>query len=114
MRLTASRMVAKSTIAGTPVKSCRRTRAGLPLGQRADIFLMDKPAVLLPQQVLQKDFQGKRQPRYISDALFFERFQAVNFKTLRADFERVACVEGISSRLRHAQYPFSAFRSLLS
>ena len=89
-------------------------RTGLPLRQRADVFLMDKPAVLLPQQVLQEDFQGKRQPRYISDALFFERFQAANFKTLRADFERVACVEGISCGLRHAQYPFCALRSLLS
>ena len=71
---TASRMVARSTTHGTPVKSCMSTRAGVnwistlgsalgvPGAQRADVVGGDVRAVLGAQQVLQQDLQAVRQP----------------------------------------------------
>ena len=68
-----SRIAARSTTAGTPVKSCSSTRAGaneisrcrpdveIPARQRFDVGLLDEAAVLLPQQVLQQDFHRIRQ-----------------------------------------------------
>ena len=71
----ASRIAARSTIAGTPVKSCITTRAGregdlldwlgvgVPAGQRLDVGGADRLAVLVAQQVLEQDLQRERQPR---------------------------------------------------
>ena len=67
---TASRMVARSTTQGTPVKSCISTRAGVnwistlglggrvPAAERADVVGGDVRAVLGAQQVLQQDLQA--------------------------------------------------------
>ena len=71
----ASRMVARSTTAGTPVRSCMITRAGLNWisvsgsacgSQDASAVTWsarDVHAVLGPQQVLQQDLQAEREVR---------------------------------------------------
>ena len=63
---TASRMVARSTMQGTPVKSCMTTRAGreldlgvglgrgIPDAERLDLLLRDVRAVFGAQQVLER------------------------------------------------------------
>ena len=78
---TASRMVARSTTAGTPVKSCITTRAGenwisvsgsasgRPVGERLDLGGRDVRAVLGAQQVLEQDLQAERQPLGAVDTL---------------------------------------------
>ena len=70
---TASRIVARSTTHGTPVKSCITTRAGreldldvrlglrVPRGERPDVVGGDVGAVLGAQQVLQQDLQREGQ-----------------------------------------------------
>ena len=69
-----SRIAARSTTAGTPVKSCeqharRRERdlllrraLDVPARQRFDVGGLDEAAVLVAEQVLEQDFQRKRQP----------------------------------------------------
>ncbi len=71
----ASRIAARSTIAGTPVKSCMSTRAGMncssrvpgfgrgagAVGERADVVGADVLAVFVAQQVLEQDPQRIRQ-----------------------------------------------------
>ena len=69
----ASRMAARSTTAGTPVRSCISTRAGLnwisvsgsavgsQLRERGDVVGRDVQPVLGPQQVLQQDLEAVRQ-----------------------------------------------------
>ena len=71
---TASRIVARSTTQGTPVKSCMITRAGVnwisvsgsarrvPRRERADVVGGDVRAVLGAQQVLEQDLEAERQP----------------------------------------------------
>ena len=70
-----SRIAARSTTQGTPVKSCSSTRAGMneisfcasllrvPARERLDVVGLDEAAVLVPQQVLEQDLQRERQPR---------------------------------------------------
>ena len=70
-----SRIAARSTTAGTPVKSCSSTRAGVkadlllrarcdvPAGQRLDVVGVNESAVFVAQQVLEQDLQRIRQPR---------------------------------------------------
>ena len=72
--LIASRIAARSTTAGTPVKSCSSTRPGgtrsrgsaRPWGpsrpERAMSSRVDGDAVLVAQQVLEQDLQRERQP----------------------------------------------------
>ena len=71
----ASRIAARSTIAGTPVKSCMSTRAGMNCSSRVpasvaarersasarDVVGADVRAVLVAQQVLEQDAQRVRQ-----------------------------------------------------
>ena len=69
----ASRIAAKSTSAGTPVKSCIRTRAGRnaisqfalpviePTNDGFDIRAADRAAILVPEQVFKNNLQGHRQ-----------------------------------------------------
>ena len=68
----ASRMAARSTTHGTPVKSCMSTRAGVnwisvsgsppgPSRQRAHVVGGDVGAVLGAQQILQQHLQPERQ-----------------------------------------------------
>src|SRR5205823_11768653 len=74
-RTMASRMAARSTTHGTPVKSCRMTRAGgegdlvgrgrprIPLEQRLDVGAGHAHAVLEAQQILEEDLQRVGQAR---------------------------------------------------
>ena len=71
--LTASRIVARSTTQGTPVKSCMMTRAGVnwisvsgwafgvPAAEGADVVGGDVRAVLGPQQVLEQHLEAVRE-----------------------------------------------------
>ena len=71
----ASRIAARSTTHGTPVKSCRITRAGVkaisldglglrvPRRERLDVLAPDADAVLVAQQVLEQHLQREGQPR---------------------------------------------------
>ena len=66
----ASRMAARSTTAGTPVKSCMRTRAGekaislvrlarrVPAGEGLDVVGGNGDAVLVAEQVLEEVLRG--------------------------------------------------------
>ena len=102
-----SRIAARSTTAGTPVKSCSSTRAGVkaisfcafgrhvPAGQRLDVLGIDEPRVLAAQQVLEQDLQRVRQARNVREAGLLERRQAEDVKRLAPDGERGARVERI-------------------
>ena len=101
----ASRIAARSTIAGTPVKSCITTRAGVnaislegsalwsQLASASMSCLRTRHAVLGAQQVLEQDLQRERQPRDVE--LLLERVQPVDLIGTPADFEVGAGVEGI-------------------
>ena len=102
-----SRIAARSTTHGTPVKSCSSTRAGMneisvspvdagpPAGQRADVVGVHERAVLAPQQVLEQDLQRERQPVDAGEAGRFERRQAEVVDRVAADRERRAGLEGM-------------------
>ena len=74
IRFIASRIAARSTTAGTPVKSWSRTRLGRKAisrdgialgsqrGQALDVVGGDGDAVLVAEQVFQQDLQRERQP----------------------------------------------------
>ena len=84
----ASRIAARSTTPGTPVKSCITTRAGVkaissdglgvvvPAGERLDVLLADGDAVLVAQEVLEQDLQRERQPGDVE--LRLQRVEAVD------------------------------------
>ena len=126
MRCTASRMVARSTMAGTPVKSCSSTRAGmkaisfsgvagLPVGQRLNVRRVNEAAVFAAQKIFQQNAQRKGELAQIRDAIFFERFQAMNFKALRAYAQRVTRAKRISCGDGHPLGPFaSAWPSMIT
>ena len=86
----ASRMAARSTTAGTPVKSCISTRAGRkaisrsdlplvvePVGDGADVVLGDGAAVLEAQQVLEQHLQREGQARDAGEAVLLGVLQRV-------------------------------------
>ena len=74
----ASRIAARSTTAGTPVKSCISTRAGRnaisrsdlavlePGGHRLDVVDRDGAAVFEPHQIFEQHLQRKGQARNIA------------------------------------------------
>ena len=78
-RATALRKAARSTTAGTPVKSCINTRAGMnamervgavrPSRERHDIRFRHVPAAGSARDVLEKDLDGVRKPRHIRSGL---------------------------------------------
>jgi hypothetical protein len=92
----ASRMAARSTTHGTPVKSCSRTRAGherdflfarsggIPLRERGNVVGLDERVVLAAQQILEQDLHRVRQPGNV-EASFGQRGQAVDLHRLSAD-----------------------------
>ena len=98
----ASRMVARSTMQGTPVKSCMITRAGVnwiswsgsavrvPVRERADVVGGDVRAVLGAQQVLQQDLQAEGQ---LLGAL--HRVEPVDVVVGAVDGERRPCSEAV-------------------
>ena len=77
--------------------------AGPPACQRANVFGMNETAVFAAQQIFEQNAQGKGQLGEVGEALFFKKFQAVNFEGLRADVQLVACAEGIA----RVRWPFS-------
>ena len=102
-----SRIAARSTTAGTPVKSCSSTRAGVkaisfctlrrhvPAGERLDVLGIDEPRVLAAQQVLEQDLQRVRQPRHAGKPGLLERRQAEDPAGLATRGEPRARVERI-------------------
>ena len=105
-----SRIVARSTTAGTPVKSCSSTRAGvkaisfsaagawIPARQRRDVVGLDEAAVLVAQQVLEQDLQRVRQARHLRKAGPLERRQADVLHRVAARRERRPRPERIERR----------------
>ena len=106
----ASRMAARSTTQGTPVKSWSRTRLGVkaislsgleflfvlgtPGGHRTDVFFFYIAAVFGAQQIFEQDAQAIRE-MFGGDALLVERVEAVDFVFFVADFESGAGVERV-------------------
>src|SRR5688500_7428183 len=98
-----SRIAARSTTAGTPVKSCISTRAGrywiavgaallLPVDDRLDVVAGDGDAVLEAKQILEQHLHRQGQPRDVAELLacFGEGVISVG---LAADLERAAGVQ---------------------
>ncbi len=81
IRAIASRIAARSTTAGTPVKSCISTRAGVnaisllgcafasQLASASTSAAIDRAVALRAQQVLEQDLQRERQPRDVEPRL---------------------------------------------
>jgi len=55
-----------------------RRRLGVPLGQRRHIALRHQPAVAVPQQCFQQDFDRERQAGYGAVAGLFQAIQAID------------------------------------
>ena len=104
----ASRIAARSTTAGTPVKSCISTRAGregdllarlrlgVPAGERLDVGGVDRAVALGAQQVLEQDLQREGQPRDVEALL--QGVEAEDLIAAAAGLERVL---GAKAVLRH-------------
>ena len=100
----ASRIAARSTTAGTPVRSCRITRAGVnwisvsgsrvfvPVGERGDVLPGDVLAVFVAEQVLEQDLQAVREGLAARD-----RVQAVYLVRRAACLKRRAAAEAVRS-----------------
>ena len=103
----ASRMAARSTTAGTPVKSCIRTRAGRkaislsllrsfePLGNAANIVGGDASAVLVAQQILQQHLERERQAGDPGKPVRLGLFQVEIVVGLAVDIERAPAIEAV-------------------
>src|ERR1039457_5306911 len=88
MAASASRMAARSTTHGTPVKSCNSTRAGMklislaaadPLAPRAAYSILgggERGAPPSGGRIFQQDFDGEGQAGDVADAFFFKAAQA--------------------------------------
>ena len=108
-----SRMAARSTTAGTPVKSCSSTRAGaneisfcaaLFRSHRASASMsaaFDEAAVLVAQQVLEQDLHRERQGGNLGKSRGLERRQAVNLEGAAADVEGGPGTEAVHGRHEH-------------
>ena len=106
----ASRMAARSTTQGTPVKSCRRTRLGgegdfffglgilVPGGEGADFFFADIASVFGAEKILEEDAQGERK-MLGGDSLLVEGVEAEDFVFFGADFEGGFGVETVYRHL---------------
>ena len=103
----ASRMAARSTTAGTPVKSCISTRAGRnaisavgapvpePCGHGANVFGCHGLAVFVAQKVLKKNLERERQPRHAVEAILFRFRKAEVLVRARADLQGAAAIETV-------------------
>ena len=111
----ASRIAARSTTAGTPVKSCRSTRPGvkeiscdgsadaIPAGDGLDVGAGHGDSVLRPQHVLEQHAQRVREPHDVVARL--QRVEPEDLAARATDVERRAGAEavGMSHRLRFKQ-----------
>ena len=101
----ASRIAARSTTAGTPVKSCMTTRAGVnaislegaAVGSHAASASMsaavDRSVALRAQQVLEQDLQRERQARDVEAGR--ERVETEDVDRAVADREPAAGIEAV-------------------
>ena len=103
-----SRMAARSTTAGTPVKSCISTRAGRkpisllglalvvqPVGHGLDVGLGDRAAIFVAQQVLQQHLHREGQLGDAGEAVLLGVGQRVVDVGLAVDGERLAAFEAV-------------------
>ena len=102
----ASRIAARSTTAGTPVKSWSRTRAGVKAisrvgwaarvdgGEGLDVLGPDRHVVLRAKQVLEEDLERVRQARGLREP-GVDRREAVVREGGRAEREGGAGGEGV-------------------
>ena len=81
----------------------------LPGCQRSDIRRMHEVSIFAAQQIFQQDAQGKGQLIQMPHAVCFQFFQPPNFKSLRADVERVTGPKRISRGDDHSSRPFRQF-----
>ncbi len=100
-------MAARSTTSGTPVKSCKSTRAGLngistggrcaglPAGQVLDVLLGDLKAVAIAQGRLQQHADREGQIRDPRQPLVFQLRQSVQGGLAATGVERVAGPERV-------------------
>ena len=113
----ASRMAARSTTAGTPVKSCISTRARAevdlldrlaavlqPVGEGCDVGLLDRGAVLVAQQVFQQHAQREGQAAEVTD-LLLDRLEAEIGVAPAADLQRLAGLEAVGMGGGHDDTP---------
>ncbi len=114
----ASRIAARSTTAGTPVKSCISTRAGLKaisfsaeplfwiqLRRVLDVGLAGAAAVLIAQHVLDDDLQGERQPRDAGQAVLLRRVKRIISVGLSTDRKSLASTKAVEIFYRHDDNP---------
>ncbi len=118
MRFMASRMAARSTTAGTPVKSCSSTRAGVkaislsglafgvPVGQGRDVGGADGLAVLGAEEVFQEDLERERQAGRVG-VFLGDGVEAVDGVVAVADAERRPALE----RVDHDAAPCNGTRA---
>ena len=103
-----SRIAARSTTAGTPVKSCISTRAGrkpisfsvLPLlssqlGHRRDVGLGDRTSVLVAQEVFEQNLHRIGQLRDAGEAVGLGVGQRIVNVALAVDVKGLAAVEAV-------------------
>ena len=107
----ALRMAARSTTAGTPVKSCSTTRAGLkgistsatavrlPAGQVLDVVLGHLVAVAVPQHRFQQHADRVRQPADLAQPQLLQLGQPIDPHRAAAGFNRVTSSKWVKSRL---------------
>ena len=108
----ASRMAARSTTPGTPVKSCMRTRSGVraisaasslpkpwrsgwvaPSGHRLDVGRSDRQPVLVAEQVLEHDLDRIGEPGHVEPV--GQGVDPVDLVVGVADGEGGPCAEGV-------------------
>ena len=101
-------MAARSTTAGTPVKSWSSTRAvrkaisfstfaaHVPARHRFDVGLLHEGAVLVPEQILEEDLEAEGEPvARCRPSSLRERVEAVDRVGLARDVEGRAAAERI-------------------
>ncbi len=115
IRTMALRSAARSTIAGTPVKSCRTTRPSLkgtstclgesrvPVRQIDHVRLVDDEVVDVPQARFQQHADRIGERLDVADAVFGQLWQAVNRVVSAAGLERRLCTKRIlGSHVNHS------------
>ena len=87
--------------------------AWLPARQGLNILRTNEATVFAAKQVFKKDAEREGEFCQFREALIFEEFEAVNFESLGADVEFIACAEGIPCVDGHPCDPFALESSFL-
>ena len=82
-------------------------RSRLPVGERLNIGSVDEAAVFEAQKIFEQNAERERKLGEIGYAVFFERFQTMNFETLCADAQRIARAKRVSCGDSHPLGPFA-------